>query len=172
MWTNFNICIAGETFEGPFTAIVAAVNKLWKISFFCSLLLNQSTISLQCTRNEVLMKFSIKDFFSKCDQICRKLRVWSHLLKKPLMENFFFFLQCYHHDFYPTFSEHAEKCNTWSGCQIFFVICLHMAKVIASLSKQKKKQKKKKIQLRGLDLNPSSQKANRKVFVHKNTASK
>ena len=36
------------------------------------------------------MKFSIKDFFSKCDQICRKLRTWSHLLKKPLMENFIF----------------------------------------------------------------------------------
>ena len=36
------------------------------------------------------MKFSIKDFFSKCDQIRRKLRVWSHLLKKFLMENFIF----------------------------------------------------------------------------------
>ena len=33
------------------------------------------------------MKFSIKNFFSKCDQINRKLRVWSHLLKKSLMEN-------------------------------------------------------------------------------------
>ena len=36
------------------------------------------------------MKFSIKDFFSKCDQIRRKLRIWSHLLKKSLMENFNF----------------------------------------------------------------------------------
>ena len=34
------------------------------------------------------MKFSIKDLFSKCDQIRRKLRIWSHLLKKSLMENF------------------------------------------------------------------------------------
>ena len=34
------------------------------------------------------MKFYIKDFFSKCDQICRKLLIWSHLLKKSLMENF------------------------------------------------------------------------------------
>ena len=34
------------------------------------------------------MKFSIKDLFSKCDQIHRKLRNWSHLLKKSLMENF------------------------------------------------------------------------------------
>ena len=36
------------------------------------------------------MKFPIKDFFSKCDQIRRKLRIWSHLLKKSLMENFIF----------------------------------------------------------------------------------
>ena len=36
------------------------------------------------------MKFSIKDFFSKCDQIREKLRIWSHLLNKPLMENFIF----------------------------------------------------------------------------------
>ena len=36
------------------------------------------------------MKFSIKDFFSKCDQILRKLWVWSHLLEKSLMENFIF----------------------------------------------------------------------------------
>ena len=36
------------------------------------------------------MKFSIKDFFSKFDQICSFLRIWSHLLNKSLMENFIF----------------------------------------------------------------------------------
>ena len=36
------------------------------------------------------MKFSIKDFLSKCDQICSFLLIWSHLLKKSLMENFIF----------------------------------------------------------------------------------
>ena len=36
------------------------------------------------------MKFSIKDFFSKCEQIRSFLRVRSHLLKKSLMENFIF----------------------------------------------------------------------------------
>ena len=36
------------------------------------------------------MKFSIKDLFSKCYQIRWKLRIWSHLLKKSLMENFIF----------------------------------------------------------------------------------
>ena len=36
------------------------------------------------------IKFSIQDFFSKCDQIRSFLRIWSHLLKKSLMENFIF----------------------------------------------------------------------------------
>ena len=36
------------------------------------------------------MKFSIKGFISKCDQICSFLRIWSDLLKKSLMENFIF----------------------------------------------------------------------------------
>ena len=36
------------------------------------------------------MKFSIKDFCSKYDQIRSLLRIWSHVLKKSLMENFTF----------------------------------------------------------------------------------
>ena len=36
------------------------------------------------------LKFSTKNFFSKCDQIRRKLRIFSHLLNKSLMENFIF----------------------------------------------------------------------------------
>ena len=36
------------------------------------------------------MKFSIQDLSSKCDQIRRFLRIWSHLLEKSWMENFIF----------------------------------------------------------------------------------
>ena len=36
------------------------------------------------------MKFSITDYFRKCDQIRRKLRIWPHLVKKSLMKNFIF----------------------------------------------------------------------------------
>ena len=43
-----------------------------------------NTISNHSTKNEV----SIKDFFSKCDQICSFLRSWSHLLNKSFMKNF------------------------------------------------------------------------------------
>ena len=34
------------------------------------------------------MKFSIKDFFIKYDQIRSFLRIWHHLMRKSLMENF------------------------------------------------------------------------------------
>ena len=30
------------------------------------------------------------NFFSKCDQICMELQIWSWLLKKSLMENYIF----------------------------------------------------------------------------------
>ena len=33
-------------------------------------------------------------FFSKCDQIRSILSIWSYLLKKSLMENFIFVVQC------------------------------------------------------------------------------
>ena len=36
------------------------------------------------------MKSSIKDLFSKYDQIRSFLQIWSHLLKKSLMENLIF----------------------------------------------------------------------------------
>ena len=36
------------------------------------------------------MKFFIKDFCNKYDQICRKLRIWSHLLKEYLIGNCMF----------------------------------------------------------------------------------
>ena len=36
------------------------------------------------------LNFSFTDVVSKCDQICIKLRICSHLLKKSLKENFTF----------------------------------------------------------------------------------
>ena len=46
--------------------------------------------SVDMTDSAQKMMFFIKDFFSKCNQIRRKLRIWSHLLKKSFMENFIF----------------------------------------------------------------------------------
>ena len=46
------------------------------------------TVPLKSTAQK--MKFSIKDFSSKCDQIRSFVQIWSHLLKKSLMTNFIF----------------------------------------------------------------------------------
>ena len=72
-------------------------------------------------------KFSIKDFFSKCDQIHRKLGIWSYLLKKSFIENFTFCVVR------PVFSFSIFKdfgcgvCNrpfSRYGCNI----CLHLSR--------------------------------------------
>ena len=57
-------------------------------SFYLKYITRKSSKSKNSTSQK--MKFSIKNFFSKRDQIGRKLRIWSHLLKKSLMENFIF----------------------------------------------------------------------------------
>ena len=81
------------------------------------------------------MKFSIKDFFSKCNQICRKLRVWSHLLKKSLWKTSFFvqyglmnlfLILLYYcwllaHLLVFLFSAHIR-------CKVFFITCLISAR--------------------------------------------
>ena len=46
-----------------------------------------------CTKVMITTKY----FFSKCYQICRKLRIWSYLMKKFLIKNFFFVQWVYIH---------------------------------------------------------------------------
>ena len=61
------------------------------------------------------MKFSIKDFFNKCDQIRKKLRIWSHLLKKSLMGNLIFL--------YSGCDQMSINLNReWNVCNIDFTI--------------------------------------------------
>ena len=45
-------------------------------------------LQILCTAQKI--KFSINDFFNKCDQIRGFLRISSYLLKKSLMENLIF----------------------------------------------------------------------------------
>ena len=49
-----------------------------------------NTISIIGMITAQKMKFSITDFFSKCDQIRSFLQSWPHLLKKSITENFHF----------------------------------------------------------------------------------
>ena len=56
----------------------------------CDVMISIST-EVECISDTTQkMKFFIKDFFSKCDQIRSFLRIWSHLLKKSLMETSIF----------------------------------------------------------------------------------
>ena len=61
------------------------VNDTGAIIFEYKLVMN---VSFHYTAQK--MKFSIKGFCSKCDQMGKKLRIWSYLLKKSLKENFIF----------------------------------------------------------------------------------
>ena len=63
-------------------------------TFFIDLT-GKKIMSMLIKTNESLHKkmFSIKEFFSKCDQIRSFLRMWSHLLKKKLYEKLYFFVQ-------------------------------------------------------------------------------
>ena len=69
-----------------FATIFLASNTIDLVSNLLPKLLKIRYQKLHCTK----MKFSLKDFFSKCDELRRKLRIWSQLLKKSLMENFIF----------------------------------------------------------------------------------
>ena len=60
----------------------------WTLTRACAMILIK-LIRLQSFTAQKL-KFSVKDFFSKFDQICRKLQIWSHLLRKSSMKSFIF----------------------------------------------------------------------------------
>ena len=81
------------------------------------------------------MKFPIKNFFSKCGQICRRLRIWSHLLKNSFVENFIFwamiFLDMLLATTLPHWFERHEKmkifteisCYPYLSCESRLIYC-------------------------------------------------
>ena len=76
------------TYIGRPTAI-EDVRKVVYITSFITIkgyLLRSVSVTVTSEKNN----FFIKDFFSKCDHICSILRIFSHLLKKSLMENPYF----------------------------------------------------------------------------------
>ena len=83
---------------GNFFKLMIEVSVKYQTSRACWTLVNiksWSPFQLCCVGIKFLntaQKISIKYFFSKCDQIRRKMRIWSHLLKKSLTENFIFLL--------------------------------------------------------------------------------
>ena len=69
-----------------FSTVKNSVRKTADINYE----LDQLNLLFECLYIAQKVKFSIKDFFSECDQIRRKMWIWSYLLKKSLMENFVF----------------------------------------------------------------------------------
>ena len=63
------------------------IDSVVKVNVWLSLYLWVDLNFLICLQKK---KFSIKNFISKFDQIRRKLRIWSHLERNSLMENFIF----------------------------------------------------------------------------------
>ena len=51
------------------------VSAKWLIDKGCLALFPVNTIVRHC---QSPLSVSIKDYFRKCDQFCRKLRIWSH----------------------------------------------------------------------------------------------
>ena len=76
------MCPIGDVIQACF--VTKMLYKIKNPSIFYTIDLPLTTITAQ------KMKFSIKDFFSKCDQIRSFLPIRSHLLKKSLMKNFIF----------------------------------------------------------------------------------
>ena len=61
--------------------VQATKELFWKYTF---------KTSVHISKNAEEIKFSIKDVFSKCDQIWSFLRILSYLMKKSLRKNFVF----------------------------------------------------------------------------------
>ena len=94
-----------------FYTLLYKLTVLWAIGFHS--LIYYICISVCTTAKKI--KFSIKDFLRKCDQIRSFLRIWSQLLKKSLMENVIF---C---------SEHCIMLHIWSlkfpyNCIVYLII--------------------------------------------------
>ena len=83
-------------FKSRWPTIMNLLVQLTHIIYLSHYLLQN--VSKNFTFTAQKMKFSIKDFFSKCDLIRSYLRIWSHLLNKFLMENFDFCAVFHHVD--------------------------------------------------------------------------
>ena len=75
------------------------------------------------------MKFSIKDFFSKCDQIRIFLQIWSHVQKKSLIKISFFVCSVFfsyplkkseNQKFSDVFKDCRKRPAAWNGLMRYF----------------------------------------------------
>ena len=96
----------------------SCIDLLWKQTFLklVSLtIIKWSLIWWNITAQK--MKLSIKGFFIKCDRSRSFLRIWSHLLKKSLKENFFYC--AVHH-----FTRESPKTSYYRDYRKFDIDCV------------------------------------------------
>ena len=79
------------------------------------------------------MKFSIKDFFRKCDQIPSFLRIWSHLLKKTLTGKFIFCAVQQGHVSYWLVRQCTSQELFWR-CKVHHLYCVSTSLVLVLLN--------------------------------------
>ena len=71
---------------------IRAIKDTWALRHLRHFIQQTPGYSIHIHFSVQKIKFFIQDFLSKCDQIRRNVRIWSHLLKKSLMENLIFFV--------------------------------------------------------------------------------
>ena len=92
---------------------IGAVNQIIHPGFHKSLTTDYLNVTAQKINS------SIKDFFSKWDQIRSFLRIWSHLMKKSLMENFIFCAVCVSFNGWKWNAIYYEWDNINQGCSTY-----------------------------------------------------
>ena len=93
LWGMLNMGTNDQIMQGRWKVSHMHFPVIWTLQFWeFSLAMVEDTTAKK-------MKFFFKEFFSKCGQIRSFLRIWSHLLKKSLMEKFIFcavlFTECF-----------------------------------------------------------------------------
>ena len=81
--TSYLIGTANQL-SGFYVTEIFALHELYTLYLDCFYTMNKA--HQHCKK----MKFTVMDFFSKCNEIRRKLRIWSHLVRKFSRENFIF----------------------------------------------------------------------------------
>ena len=87
MGEEFSKMGLGINYSNYFLGYTLMIIKCSKRNLYLKLQNNPRIVQKRRVGTAQKLKLSIKDFFSKCDQ---KLRIWSQLLKKSLIEIFIF----------------------------------------------------------------------------------
>ena len=73
---------------------IRAIKDTWALRHLRHFIQQTPGYSIHVHFSAQKIKFFIQDLLSKYDQIRRNVRIWSHLLKKSLMENLIFLCSC------------------------------------------------------------------------------